>query len=152
MTKEPTRRTLIVANRTASTPALLAEVKRRAAAGEQFALLVPPEKGDDVHDWTLEDAARLVGEACGSEVECLDCGEDAGATIKEHVEEERFAAIVLSSAPEHHARWRHHDLPHKVQHLGVPVLVIPPEADSHAPIEGFPDQWVSHPVGGPGAY
>jgi hypothetical protein len=72
MTQDPTHRTLIVANRTASTPALLAEIKRRAGSGERFALLVPPEKGSDVHDWTLEDATALVEKACGSEVECVD--------------------------------------------------------------------------------
>src|SRR4051812_35327725 len=110
MTADTTRRTLIVANRTASTPALLAEVGRRAASGERFALLVPPEKGSDVHDWTPEDATRLVEQACKSDVESIDCGSDAGAAIKELVDEERFAGIILSSAPEHHARWLHHDL------------------------------------------
>jgi hypothetical protein len=68
------------------------------------------------------------------------------------MEEEKFAGIILSSAQEHHARWFHHDLPHRLQHLGVPVMVIPPEPDSDAPLEDFPEQWRAHPVGGPGAY
>jgi hypothetical protein len=153
MTADTMRRTLIVANRTASTPGLLGEVERRAAAGEQFALLVPPEKGDDVHDWTLEDATRLVEKACKSDVEAIDAGADAGETIKGLVEEQRFAAIIVSSAPEHHARWLHHDLPHRVQHLGLPVMVIPPEPDGDVQVEGFPDDWIAkHPLAGTGQY
>src|SRR4051794_19235769 len=152
MTEDATRRTLIVANRTASTPVLLAEVGRRAGAGERFALLVPPEKGSDVHDWTLEDASRLVEQACKSDVECIDSGSDAGATIKALVETERFSAIILSSAPEHHARWLHHDLPHRLQHIGIPVMVIRPERDAPVPVE-FPDNWIAeHPLAAPGQY
>jgi hypothetical protein len=39
---------LIVANRTASTPVMLAEVKRRAGTS-RFGLMVPPEAE---HDWS----------------------------------------------------------------------------------------------------
>jgi hypothetical protein len=151
MSEEAERRTLVVANRTASTPVLLAEVKRRAAGGATFALLIPAERGEHV-DWTPDDACRLLGEACGSEIERVDAGEDAGATIRDLIEEGRYAEILVSTAPEHHVRWRHHDLPHKVQHFGVPVMVIPPEPNSWAPIEGFPPEWSPHAVGGPGAY
>jgi hypothetical protein len=148
-TAEPT--TLVVANRTASTPALLAEVKRRAAQGARFAVMVPAERADHP-DWTPDDAARLLENACGSEVARVDPGADAAATISELVHDGRYAQILVSTAPEHHARWFHHDLPRRVEHLGVPVTVIPPEPDSWGPIEGFPDQWVPHPVSGPGAY
>lgn len=152
MTADATPRTLIVANRTSSTPTLLAEVGRRAAAGERFALMVPPEKGADHQDWTLEDAERMVEEACKGDVECIDAGPDAGYTIKGLVEEQRFAAIIVSTMPEHHARWLHHDLPHKVEHLGVPVVVIPHEADAPIPVE-FPDNWIAkHPLAGTGGY
>jgi hypothetical protein len=152
MTPDATRRTLIVANRTSSTPTLLALLAHRAAAGERFALMVPPEKGSDVHDWTLEDAERLVEEACKADVECIDSGPDAGATIKALVEEERFAGIIVSTAPEHHARWLHHDLPHRIEHLGVPVVVIPHEEDAPIPVE-FPDNWIGkHPLAGTGGY
>ncbi len=53
---------LVVANRTGSTPALLAEVHRRAGTA-RFGLMIPPEAE---HDWTLEDALRLVGRAAGA--------------------------------------------------------------------------------------
>jgi hypothetical protein len=29
----------------------------------------------------------------------------------------------------------------RVQHLGVPVTVIPPEMNNWGPVEGFPDDW-----------
>jgi hypothetical protein len=154
MTADAPRRTLIVANLTASTPALLAEVKRRAAGGETFALMVPPEKGDHAHDWTLEDATRMVEEACQSDVQTFDCGSDAAARIKSLVEEQQFAGIVVSTAPEHLARWVHHDLPHRIEHLGLPVMVIPPERDGlEKPIDGLPAEWIAeHPLAGTGGY
>ena len=115
--------------------------------------MIPPEKGADHQDWTQEDAVEMVGGACGGPVDCVDAGEDAGATIKRLVEERHYDAILVSTAREHHARWLHHDIPHKVKHIGVDVLVIPPEPDHLGkPIEGFPDEWTPHAVGGPGAY
>ena len=150
MSAETQRRTLVVANRTASTPALLAEVKRRAAGGATFALMIPAERADH-DDWTPDEACRLLGDACGSEIERVDAGEDAGATIHGLVEDGRYAEIVVCTAPEHHARWFHHDLPHKVQHLGVPVMIIPHEP-GWGPIDGFPPEWQPHAVSGPGAY
>jgi hypothetical protein len=135
----------------ASTSALLTEIKRRAGAGARFALMVPAESGKDA-DWTLDEAARLVGQACHSDVERVDCGADAAATITQLVEEGRYADILLSTAHEHHHRWLHRDLPHTVEKLGVAVTVIPPEPDKWEPIEGWPPQYSPHAVESFGAY
>src|SRR4051794_37729180 len=55
------RRTLIVANRTASTPLLVHEVERRAAERPtQFALLIPNVSSRKAADWTLETALRVL--------------------------------------------------------------------------------------------
>jgi hypothetical protein len=152
MTEDAKPRTLIVANRTSSTPVLLAVVKQRAAAGERFALMVPPERPWDHHDWTLEEAAQLVEEACEGAVDRLEAGSDAAETIKALVEERRAAAIIVSTTPVHLAGWVHLDLPHRVQDLGVPVVVIPHEADAPIPVE-FPDNWIGkHPLAGTGGY
>jgi hypothetical protein len=151
MTTDTPRRTLVVANRTASTPALLTEIKRRAGAGTRFALMVPPESGTGT-DWTPDEAARLVGEACHSDLELVDSGDDAAATIKQDVEQGRYADILLSTAHEHHHRWLHHDLHHTVEKLGVAVTVIPPEPDKWEPIEGWPPQYSPHAVDSFGAY
>ena len=128
---------LIVANRTASTPAMLAEVKRRAGAC-RFGLMVPPEAE---HDWSADDAVRLVGRAAGADVAAVDPGPDAAATVHDLVARGEYGEIILSTVPEHHARWHHHKLPDRIQHLGVPVTVIPPEADNWGPVEGFPPEW-----------
>ena len=58
MQSAPDRRTLVVANRTAATPLLLDEVRRRA--GEQptaFVLLCPRVLGQN-RDWTLDRRAQ----------------------------------------------------------------------------------------------
>lgn len=54
-------RTLVVANRTASTPLLLEELQRRAAARPTaFALLVPNVSGRNSADWTLQSALTVI--------------------------------------------------------------------------------------------
>src|SRR5512134_3385028 len=132
---------LIVANRTSSTPALLAEVHRRAPECGGFGLMVPPEAGDDHEDWSLDDAQRLVGRAAGKPVTVVDTGPDAALTIHDLVADGDYDEIILSTTPEHHARWHHHKLPDRIQKLSVPVTVIPPELDDWKPVEGFPEEW-----------
>jgi hypothetical protein len=133
---------LIVANRTASTPALLAEVHRRAGTC-LFGLMVPPEADQD---WSVEDALRLVGRATGAEVASVETGSDAAATVHDLVERGDYDEIILSTVPEHHARWHHHKLPDRIQRLGVPVTVIPPEMANWGPVEGFPPDWTPQAV------
>ncbi len=54
MAEEQVRRTLIVANLTASTPILLQEVERRVEEGPtRFALLVPTVGSRNYADWTV---------------------------------------------------------------------------------------------------
>jgi hypothetical protein len=138
-------RILIVANRTASTPTLLAEVSRRAQSGAAFTLLIPPEKGDD---WSSEDALELLGRAAKQDVDHLDCGPDAFDTIHRSMDEHAFDEVILCTSPEHLTRLLHHDLRHRLEHLGVPVRVIPPEPDVPLPEHvraNMPDQWSSPP-------
>jgi hypothetical protein len=140
-------RILVVANRTASTPALLAEVGARAHAGASVTVLIPPEKADNP-DWTEEEAARLVGDAANQQVECLDAGDDALDTIHDAVGADEFDAIIVCAKPAHLARWVHHDLPHRLEHLGLPVCVIPPDDDVPDDIrEGLPSGWKYPEVG-----
>lgn len=147
-------RILIVANRTASTPTLLAEVSRRAQSDAGFTLVIPPEKGDD---WSREDALELLGGAAKQDVEYLDRGPDAFDTIHRSMDEHAFDEVILCTPPEHLTRLLHHDLRHRLEHLGVPVLVIPPEPDAPLPEHlqaNMPDEWSSpRPSPGiPGAY
>jgi hypothetical protein len=141
-------RVLVVANRTASTPALLAEVGARARAGASVTVLIPPEKAEQP-DWTDEEAARLVGRAADQKVECLDAGRDALDTIHDAVGRDEFDEIIVCAKHEHLARWVHHDLPHRLEHIGLPVCVIPPE-EKEIPDdirEGLPSGWRYPEVG-----
>jgi hypothetical protein len=138
-------RILIVANRTASTPLLLDEVTRRAGEGAQFTLLIPPEKhAQDGDDWSSDVAVSLLTRAAGRPVEHLDCGPDAFAVIHGAVDDGTCDEIILSVPPAHLTRWFHHDLRHRLQHLALPVRVIPPEADAPPP-DDLPDGWTYPP-------
>lgn len=137
---------LVVANRTSSTPALLAEVHRRAPACGDIGLMVPPEAGKHAEDWSLDDALRLVARAAGKPVTAVACGPEAAVTVHDLVAGNEYDEIILSTVPAHHARWHHHQLPDKIQKLGVPVTVIPPELDDWKPVDGFPPDWAPHAV------
>ena len=148
-----TTRILVVANRTASTPILLDEVTRRAGAGTSFTLLIPPEKSaDEGDDWSREDASELLERACGEPVQHMDCGPDAFDSIHRAVDAGEFDEIILSTPPEHLSRLIHHDLRHRLEHLQLPVRVIPPEPDAPIPDHlraGMPESW-SYPPPSPG--
>lgn len=141
---------LVVANRTPSTPMLIDEVARRAHDGASFTLLVPADHGGSDHvDWSQEDAQRLLSRAAGADVVCLDAGGNSLDTIKRAVDDGACHEIIVSTAPEHLAGWLHHDLPHRVEHLGLPVTVIGPELDVPDDIrEGLPTGWSYPPVEG----
>jgi len=148
-------RILVVANRTASTPMLLKEVAQSARDGARFTLVIPPEQGHDHgSDWSREDAEQLLSEAAGGPVDVMDPGDDAVDTIHAAVDAERFDEIIVSTAPQHLARWVHHDLPHRIEHLGLPVRIVPPEPDAHISDElqqKLPNRWSKLPLGDGGA-
>ena len=148
MTESPSRRLLVVANRTESAPRLLEEVKDRAHAGCDFALIVPPERHPDAPDWTPEEALRLVQRAAGDRpVNLLEPGEDAAATIGELVERGECDEILLCTPREHHEHWHRHTLPKRIQALDIPVSVIPPDATGWSHAHGFPTEWTRIEVG-----
>jgi hypothetical protein len=145
-------RILIVANRTASTPMLLDEVSRRARERARFTLIIPPERSASGEDWSAEDALGLLERAAGEPVEHLDAGPDALAVIHRAVDGGDVDEIILSTPPEHLSRWVHHDLRHRLEHLRLPVHVIPPEPDAPLPDHlraEMPADW-SYPPPTPG--
>jgi hypothetical protein len=148
MTNATSRRLLVVANLTESAPQLLEEIERRARAGCDFKLMVPPERHPDADDWTPEAALALVRRAAGVRpVELIDGGPDAAATISALAHQGECDEILLSTPPEHHPHWHRHDLPKRIRELGIPVTVIPPDATGWSYAHGFPDEWVRVEIG-----
>jgi hypothetical protein len=123
------RRTLVVANRTASTTRLLDEIERRAAAEPtDFVLLVPSARKGD---WTLDEAVTALRRAArGGErrltphVEGIAGGEDPFEAVKAALAEQRYDDVLISTLSRRTSEWLRRDLPRRVEQLGVPVTVI----------------------------
>ena len=130
-------RVLVVANRTAATPALLDAVRERAARGPcTFTLLVPnPVRGldriadpedqaSDEGQQVLELALPLMEEAAGDRVEGIVGDAEPLAAIQDAVNLHGFDEIIVSTLPTRVSRWLRLDLPHKVAGLGLPVTTV----------------------------
>ena len=146
-------RILVIANRTSSTPTLLHQVEERAEAGASFTLMIPPDHGHH-EDWTQEAALKLHGATPRApDVASLAPGDDPLDTVHRAVSDGEFDELIVCTTPPHLARWVHHDLPHRLQHLGLPVTVIPPERDALIPgavSDALPDGTVIAPITGGG--
>lgn len=122
------RNVLIVANRTAATPALLAEVRSRASHGPcRFTLLVPRPFWDaDTEESaiTLELAIPLLEEAAGGRVEGLVGADDPFLAVSTALEADQYDEIIVSTLPARVSHWLHIDLPARVSRLGLPVTVV----------------------------
>jgi len=143
MSDAQTRRLLVVANRTESTPRLLEEIERRARDGCDITLVVPPERHPDAPDWSHEVALELIRRSAhGRPVELIESGADAAATVGDLVENGECDEILVSTPAEHHPHWHRHSLPRRIQELGIPVTVIAPDPSGWSYSHGFPDDWV----------
>jgi hypothetical protein len=132
----PTR-VLVVANRTAATPALLDAVRERASRGPcTFTLLVPnaahglhrvvdPEdQGRSEAEETLELALPLLEKAAGAPVEGMIGDPEPLAAIQDAVNTRGFDELIISTLPKRFSRWLRLDLPHKAGGLGLPVTTV----------------------------
>jgi uncharacterized membrane-anchored protein len=126
---------LIVANKTAATPALIDAVRERAAAGPaRFVLLVPnPDHlsfdrvGRDVThgEQVLALALPLLAEAAGGEVEGrVAHSQNAYDVVAAEIEANAYDDVILSTLPHHVSHWLHLDLPRRVADLGLPVRTV----------------------------
>ena len=131
-------RVLIVAHRTAATPALLDAVRSRASQREcTFTLLVPATPHGlhrlvDPEDHTTESDAQLVldlalpllEEAAGGPVRGVIGHHEPLTAVMDAVNEIGFDEIIVSTLPARVSRWLHIDLPRKVGGLGMPVSTV----------------------------
>ena len=126
---EPAR-ILVVANRTAATPALIEAVRERAGRGPcSFALLVPQlacevAYGDEEARKTLELAIPLLEAAAGSSVTPMIGPADALLAVERVLVHERFDEVIVSTLPERVSQWLKRDLPSRIERLEVPVTVV----------------------------
>jgi hypothetical protein len=122
------RGVLIVAHRTAATPTLLEEVRRRAAGGPcTFTLLVPRPLLDadtEEAEITLELAIPLLEEAAGRHVAGLAGDGDVFHAVSEVLTSGRYDEVIISTLPARISHWLHVDLPARVRRLGFPVTVV----------------------------
>jgi hypothetical protein len=119
---------LVVAHRTAATPALLEQVRTRAAAGPcTFTLLVPRPLWDPETEETaitLELAIPLLEEAADGRVEGVLGDADPFHAVSEALATGRYDEVIISTLPARVSHWLHIDLPARVQRLGFPVTVV----------------------------
>jgi hypothetical protein len=139
-------RVLVVANRTAATPALIEAVRERAARGPAAFTLVVPHVAHGLHkvidaedtdvsesEGVLELALPLLEEAAGGRVEGIVGDPEPLAAIQDAVNLRGFDEIILSTLPARVSRWLKLDLPSKVAGLGLPVTHV--EAREHTATE-----------------
>jgi hypothetical protein len=142
----PTR-VLVVANRTAATPALIEAVRERAVRGPcVFTLLVPhtasglhrvvdPEdQGQNEAEETLELAVPLLEKAAGAPVEGIVGDPEPLAAIQDAVNLHGFEELIISTLPKRFSRWLRLDLPHKAAGLGLPVTTVTAEGRETASV------------------
>ena len=133
---EPVR-VLVVANRTAATPALIEAVRERASRGPCTFTLLVPNTAHGLHrlvdpedqtrgeaEETLDLAVPLLEDAAGSLVEGIVGDAEPLAAIQDAVNLHGFDEIIISTLPTRVSRWLRLDLPHKAAGLGLPVTVV----------------------------
>jgi hypothetical protein len=134
---ESVTRVLVVANKTAATPQLLACVRERAAKGPcEFTLLVPntthglhkvvdPEdQSQGEAEAVIELAIPLLEEAAGTEVDAMIGVPEPLAAIQDAVNLHGFDELIISTLPTRVSKWLHLDLPSKAAGLGLPVTTV----------------------------
>jgi hypothetical protein len=130
-------RVLVVANRTAATPALLQAVRERAERGPCTFTLLVPNSAHGLHrlvdpedqsaseaEAVLELALPLLEEAAGGHVDGIIGDPEPLAAIQDAVNVRGFDEIILSTLPKRVSRWLHLDLPSKLGGLGLPLTTV----------------------------
>jgi hypothetical protein len=130
-------RILVVANKTAATPALLEAVRERASRGPcEFTLLVPntthglhkvvdPEdQSQNEAETTIELALPLLEQAAGTQVDAMIGVPEPLAAIQDAVNLHGFDELIISTLPSKVSKWLKLDLPHKAAGLGLPVTTV----------------------------
>jgi len=141
-------RVLVVAHKTAATPALIEAVRERAARGPAtFTLLVPNtthgleailDSGN--HDETSEAqtvidlAVPLLEDAAGAPVDGMVGDPSPMNAIQDAINLHGFDEVIISTLPARVSKWLKLDLPSKVTGLGLPVTTVTARDRTSAPV------------------
>jgi hypothetical protein len=130
-------RVLVVANRTAATPKLLAAIRQRAQRSPAtFHLVVPatprgmhrivdPEvSGRDAAEANLRLALPLLEEAADGPVDGHVGDADPLMAIQDALHASDYDELIISTLPSRLSRWMHLDLPSKARVIGLPVVHV----------------------------
>ena len=116
-------RVLVVANKTAATPALQETVRERASRGPcEFTLLVP-NATHGLHK-VVDPEDQSETEAAGKPVDAMIGVPEPLAAIQDAVNLHGFDEIIISTLPTRVSKWLRLDLPHKAAGLGLPVTTV----------------------------
>jgi hypothetical protein len=131
------RKVLVIANRTACGPRLIAAVKERSAQGDaRFHLVVPaaarglhkvvdPEdSGKDESRHALDEALPRLSEAAGSQVTGEIGDAEPLAAIQDAIHLHGADEIIISTLPQRVSKWLKLDLVSKARGLGLPVTHV----------------------------
>ncbi|MBV9292287.1 MAG: hypothetical protein JO222_07550 [Frankiales bacterium] len=134
----PTRRILVISDRTGATPELLRAIEDAARRGPaRFRLVVPNPAQAEIHmrhpdrhekaeeaERVLEEATPAIERAVGTRVVgSVSIRHDPMDAVEETLHNEPVDEIIVSVAPHGVARWLHQDLPHRLEHFGLPITV-----------------------------
>lgn len=130
-------RVLIVAHRTAATPALIDAVRERAGRGPaEFTLLVPAaahgldrlaqpdDAGSDEAQDTLDLALPLLEEATGGPVDAIIGDAQPIDAVSDAVNQRGFDEIIISTLSPRVSRWLKLDVPNRLKVLGKPITTV----------------------------
>lgn len=119
---------VVVAYRTAATPPLLDEVRRRAQAGPcRFTLLVPRPYDDpdtEEAEIVVELATPLLEEAAGMHVDAVVGRMDPVDAVSHLAEGTPIDEVIVSTLPHRVSHWLHRDVPARLEGLGLPVTAV----------------------------
>jgi hypothetical protein len=139
-------RVLVVAHKTAATPALIEAVRDRATRSPARFTLVVPNPVHGLHavmdagdaeeseaQTVLDLAIPLLAEAAGDHVEGFIGDPSPMNAIQDAINLHGFDEVIISTLPARVSKWLKLDLPSKVTGLGLPVTTV--TARDRAPVE-----------------
>jgi hypothetical protein len=124
----PEAHVLVVAHRTAATPRLLDEVRRRTQQGPcRITLLVPRPYWDpdtEEAEFVVELAVPVLEQAAGGHVDAIIGESDPVEAVRQVVETTSVDEIIISTLPQRVSHWLRRDVPSRLERLGLPVTVV----------------------------